>query len=750
MKRLLWFLLAGMLQAQTVAYYVSPTGSDSNSGTLSAPLATIQKAESLVVKNYLGTNCAAQTQPITVQFLAGTWYDVDLNWTVADSGCGSAAPVVFENYPGASVEFSAGSRITNWTAGGNATWQATLPAGTVNFESFYYNGVRRYRPRLTSTGNILGDQFRIAGNVAGDYDRFYYNPSDPISGTWENYSPSAGNPCNQPAGPAGLQGDIEITVFEMWDTSVERISCIDTVNHLIYLTGSTGTGKFHGYILDHRYVVENVRNSFLLPRQWFLDRSVTPWVLNYIANSGENPNLDTVVIPQQAQVLSATGLQYRTFSGITFSGDNYVVPAKGYAGSQTESLVPAAVKCNDCSYVTFESDTFTNIGGYALGFPTDNKGTAIGDVVENNLLYDLGAGGLVTGRLTSGAETDANVFQQATVENNLVQGYGRRFAGAAGIAHLIGHDIVTANNDINDGYSQGIELCFPNTANSCAGKSQSNGAYNLTTSYNHIWNLGEGLLNDFGGIYMATYNATGDVLNNNRIHDISDASTQDVDGYGGNGIYIDRGGPISITNNLVYRVVNSLNMTIGPAEKNQMIAAKNNIFAYARKTIEQMYTCPAAGYSQFSLSNNIILADRTLKSVPQFALQWLVTYTGTPVGSVQSFVSNDYWNTAEMLSSDTHAFNSQTLNCTAKTYYNFSNWQKHGEDAGSLIVNPGFTNPLYPNDNFTFLNGPPATGFVAFCTVGPGANCPGRTSGATIPAVPAGFQTDPFNPVTDY
>ena len=74
----------------------------------------------------------------------------------------------------------------------------------------------------------------------------------------------------------------------------------------------------------HRYIVENVKDSFDEARThgqtgiWFLDRSKSPWTLNYLANASENPNRDTVVIAQLQPVnpiggslLSADHLQHR-------------------------------------------------------------------------------------------------------------------------------------------------------------------------------------------------------------------------------------------------------------------------------------------------------------------------------------------------------------------------------------------------------------------------------------------------------
>ena len=737
----------------SVAYYVSPSGNDSNPGTLQLPLATVQKAESLVVANYLGSHCAAQKAPIVVQFLAGTWTNLALNFSSADSGCGASAPVIFEPYPGETAIFSGGVRVTNWVNTSGSTWQTTLPSSTVNFEALYYNGVRRTRPRLgSSTSGTLGTYYRVAANVSGDYDRFYYNPSDPISTSWQNYAPATGNPCGQAPGPVNLQGDIQIAIFEQWDVSWERISCIDTEKHIIYLTGSTGSGTDHGYIPNHRYLVENVKDDLTVPGQWFLDRSVKgEWVLSYIANPGENPNTDLVMIPQQPQILTASGLQYRTFYGLTFANDNYVVSSGGYSGSQSETSVPGAVQCNDCSFITFDSDSFTNIQGYGLAFPTDDKGVATGDLIQNNAFWDIGAGALLTGIIPRGAETDANVFQFATIQNNLMQGLGRKFPGGAGIANLLGHDVTTTHNDITDGYNDGVMICFPVFGNNCAGTANSNGAFNQNISYNHIWNMGQGILNDFGGVYLATYNATGDTIVNNKVHDISDASSQDSDGYGGNGFYIDRGGPIQLNNNLVYRTINALNITMGPPSTGQIISAENNIFSYTRKSIINMYACAKSGFAQFTIGNNIFLQDRTSNSVPSSNLQAGMSYLGSPVGSAQEFSSNDYWNTTETFANDSQGFNSQASTCQTKTYYDLLGWQALGEDVNSLSVDPGFTSPAYPNDNYTFLNNPPNIAFIPFNTTGTCQTCPGRTDPIlNPPAVPAGFPTDPFNPATDY
>jgi hypothetical protein len=71
-------------------------------------------------------------------------------------------------------------------------------------------------------------------------------------------------------------GDIELLDFEKYTASKLRISCVDTTNHVVYLTGPTSfttQPTAHGFIQYHRYLIENVQDELKRPGQWFLDRS---------------------------------------------------------------------------------------------------------------------------------------------------------------------------------------------------------------------------------------------------------------------------------------------------------------------------------------------------------------------------------------------------------------------------------------------------------------------------------------------
>jgi len=85
-----------------------------------------------------------------------------------------------------------------------------------------------------------------------------------------------------------------------------------------------------------------VKDDLTQAGQWFLDRSTTPWTLTYLANTGENPTTDSVIVPQASQVMVANGLQYVTFTGLTFEHDNFIVPAVGYPSPRQDPGITGA------------------------------------------------------------------------------------------------------------------------------------------------------------------------------------------------------------------------------------------------------------------------------------------------------------------------------------------------------------------------------------------------------------------------
>ena len=807
---------AGMITVQgassaptAVTFYVSPAGSDFWSGTLPAPnstntdgpLATFDRAR-VMVQSIVKAGLAQ----ISVQFRAGTYYlPAPELLTAADSGSPSLK-IIYQNYPGESPVISGGVRIQNWTNTGANTWKATLPASTQIFENLFYNGTRRLRPRL---GSYLGNYYRFASTVylnappppaaapsqaCGVYvpgsgwecfDRFQYSATDPIAGTWKNLAAAAGNPCGQPAGNQAIAGDIQVLDWEQFSTSKLRVSCIDTANRIVYMTGPTGYGQAHytesGFIAGNRYIVENVQDALSQPGQWFLDHSTTPYTLTYLASPGENPNTDTVIIPQQSQVLIGANLQYVTFQGLTFEHDNFVTPFTGHVSTELEPDVSGAVSFQNSQHITFDGGTVTQTSGTGLEFisclnqataqtycvSTNINAVVTNNVVQNSAFYDIGALGIRIGQPFAPSFTDANEPQFTLVQNNVVEGYGRMIPASFGIGQGMGHDNLYTHNDVYDGYH-----CAISTSQSISENTVPSGIGNGNNviSFNHVYNLLQGIMNDGGSIRIdggnAVFTAAGNKILNNKIHDVTDASIMDSNGYGGVGIYMDDDtGLVDVENNLVYRVsANAIYTPHGPQAVNQPNIIKNNILAYARGGMVSVSFpygngVPPAIPQEFNLTNNIFYFDRNNQSSPKFWVQGGCVYAGgAAFPKFMQFTSNLYWRTDGTFATDPKAFEVQLApgqgpnapcdgNTNSWSFYTFAQWQQTvGEDAQSVVANPGFANPGYPADDYSLPKGSPGVGFVVF-----DPNQAGRTNPILKPpAIAPTFLTKTYNPATDY
>jgi centrosomal CEP192-like protein len=805
--------------SSTVLLYVATNGSDSWSGTLDAPnqgvtdgpFATLDHARSAIQ----ALDKTGLTQ-IAVQVRAGTYYlPATVQFTGADSGTASV-PIVYQNYPGESPVFSGGSRVTGWTNTGGNTWTVTLPAATQVFESLFYNGARRLRPRIN--GYLGGTPYLrshtyyaptqsnncsiqvtalLPGNSWECFDRFTYTSADPLSSTWKNLKPAAGNPCGQPAGSGAPAGDVELLDFEQFSTTIMRVACVDTTNHIVYLTGPTAMPANHytevGYIEGHRYIVENVQDALMLPGQWFLDRSVSPMNLSYLANAGENPNTDTVIVPQLTQLIIASNLQYVDFEGLTFEHDRFVVPAAGYTSGELEPNWTSALSFQNSQHLLFDGIKVTQTSGNGIEIiactsansPTwcvSTSRTAVTSnvTIQNSAFYDIGVAGIRIGEPGTAADNDANVPQSIVVQNNVVSGYGRTLPSAFGIGQGLGHDNLISHNDVFDGYHCAISVT-ENLAQSPTG----HGSFNNTVSFNHVHDLLQGIMNDGGAIRIEDGNqfhvATGNRVLNNRIHDVSDASIMDSDGYGGHGIYLDNdSGLVDVENNLVYRVSDATIYTPhGPQFSASASTVKNNIFAFARLAMVRNGTpfdptVPAQPNQEFVLSNNIFLFDRTTASTSpyltttqngpfhvQSGCMYSVGFPATPYTQFQSYASNLYWRLDGGFASDTKGFEIQTTAATnsnnapcgqdtsLRTFYTFAQWQAApvNEDATSVVKSPGFTtSALYPTDDYSLPSGSPGVGFTLFDTT-----AAGRTSAAFVPPpIPATFATQVYSAATDF
>ncbi len=757
----------------------------------------------------------------TVMLRGGTYYlplsptaPGTLLFTAYDSAT-AANPTVWQNYPGETPVISGGVPVgKGWKHVSGALWQVPLPANTQPFEYLFYNGQRRLRSRLESASGVgylmrggscystvskqmvdlslcnLGTFLRIAAeipakgdnagcpavarndhpSVAKCLDRFVYDAHDPIV-KWINLNPND-TACPPASGPAKdyPAGDIELTLFNSWTVDVMRVSCVDTSKHIVYLSAGTKPDSVYydsfGPVAGHRYMVENTRDAFDAASAagqtglWFLDRSTSPWTLNYLANRGENPNNDSVVIAQVPPVtaiggslISAVYLDCTTFRGITFEVDNFVPPPTGFNNDEiSDDTLPEAIDCVSCQEVVFDGITVrsTSASGILLASGSgDIDRPPVRNKVINSAFYDIGDSGIRIGRHPVGSDRPNHVVQFVTIENNIVQGYSRVFADGIGISQSDGHDVMYLHNDITDGYHGGLSVCLLG----CPGRI-ANG-FNITAQYNHIWNVMQGITSNGGAIYfnVGARDGSGDgnKIANNLVHDVADSSIIDSGvpayGFGGHGIYLDnQSAAIEVENNVVFNVSDSaVAMSRGPAKGYAGNTFRNNIFAGARKSMFKFpspWAPEGCGEKQLrvSLEHNIFQFDGSEKA--GFRLIDGCSYScGLDYDKFESFQSNVYWRIGGGLSADPKAFQMMTkepanaARCAQPEdpsdikYLSFAQWQGLKEDAtGTASVDPGFGKTGQPKDYLLKKN--PVAGFDSSKT-----NDTIRTAGRDHPVI---------------
>ena len=703
-------------------YYVATDGDDSFAGTLPAtnkqgtngPFRTLTRAQQAV------RFAKGSVQgPITVEIRGGTYFlAAPLTFSSDDSGSASQE-ITWEGYPGDTQPvISSGQLLTGWRSLPGNLWMLTLPASFQNFEALYYDDVRRFRPVTTSTYLTLNPVLVSAPQTNCDEpwgseyrcsDRFFYQPGN-LAASYHDLS------------------DVEIVSFEDWTVSRMRLKSVNPSQHIAYLTGNVQTGIYYGFLSGHRYLVQNVEEQLTTPGQWYLDRATSSWTLYYLANPGENPNRDTVIVPQQPQVLVASGLQYVTFAHVTFSHDNYTIPPQGHAGLAGETGVPAAVSFNSCSNLVLNGVTIDHTQGWGLEF----EGTAVagqGNTVTASLLYDLGTGGVRLGQLSGRTDTDSNVAQYNNINNSMIFSGGRFLPGGEDTAIWIGssHHNTLANNAIYDFYTGAIEL-------GASPRGKTTFTHDNLIEYNLLYNLGLGVTSDMGCIHAASADNTGNQIVNNVCHDVT--NDQSPVGYGGNGIYLDTSTQnVLVKNNLVYRLSDTAFFGNDSSDSNTVT---NNIFAYGRVGMLRRGTTGGAG--SFTATNNIYYYDIG-------ALQTLPSNWSCGNYCTQQFTMdrNTYWVSTGAPTEfvTTVPGNPNEVDET----YDLAGWQAaENEDLHSQNADPGFKDPVYPSDDYTFAGSPPP-GFVPFSTDGVGPTVPLNPPPSPVPEA---FPLQLLDPLTGF
>jgi hypothetical protein len=257
--------------------------------------------------------------------------------------------------------------------------------------------------------------------------------------------------------------------------------------------------------------------------------------------------------------------------------------------------------------------------------------------VERCAIRDLGAGGI---KINPSSE-------RSVIADNEISDGGKIFRQAVGVWVGNSPNNAVIHNHIHSLDYTGVSVGW------VWGYGDSQATNNLV-DFNHIHDIGRGVLTDMGGIYTLGV-SPGTKLANNLIHDIASNS------YGGWGIYTDEGSAhILIENNVVYNTcTGGFHQHYGREN-----IVRNNIFAFSAE--QQLQRTRMEPHVSFRFNHNIVCYNR-----------------GALLGSNWKddkfeMDYNLYWDT----SGRPVTFVKDPL----------ADWQKRGHDLHSLVANPLFAN----------------------------------------------------------
>ena len=680
--------------------YISPKGRDSWSGRLpernadgtDGPLSSMNGVHWVLRQLREGGHVSGK---ITLCFRGGR-YEMSQPIVIDPRDCG---PLTLTSFEGEEAVISGGRRITGWeesTIRGRTVWTTVIPevhAGDWYFRQLFVNGERRDRPCLPKKGEYwmrsvpgldlskgMIDQF-IYGN-----NRFYADPED--LGAWSNIT------------------DIDVVAYHYWVE--ERLPVVE----LDPASGYVACGRRSIFILRDdlegryaRYRFENVAEALTEPGEWYLDRK--SGTLSYIPLPGETIEGCEFTAPKTAVLLALKGsaetpVEHVTVENLVFECTAWAQPPAGSlegiwdeeanrrdelfgAATQAACNLGGAVMLRYARWCTIRGCTIRNVGHYGivLGEGCTN------DDVSSNVLKDLGAGGIRVNGGTAADPRDTWNGDNTITDNEIVSG-GRVFASGVGVILMHTFGNLVAHNHIHDLYYSGVSCGWvwgygPNVSR------------DNRIEYNHIHDIGQGLLSDMGGIYTLGVQP-GTILRGNVIHDITQRN------YGGWCIYLDEGSShILVEGNLCYRGgTEAFNQHYGREN-----VVRNNIFAFGGHTVAKLGRLE--NHNSIGFSHNILLSDGKPVYAPPAARR--------PGHLGFRSDMNILWDTTGTL----------TAAVSGPEQMDIDGWRETGNDLASIVCDPGFRDPENGDFSMTGTSAVSRIGMTIFDTAAAG---PRRSPGA--------------------
>jgi hypothetical protein len=472
-------LLLAASVAQAAAFYVSPTGDDSNLGTLQAPFKTITKARDAV--KAINTN---MKENIYVYLRGGNYHLASpIDFTPADGGSGGYR-IYYQAYNNETPILNGGVQVTGWTLDNGNIYKAPLDRST-KLRTLIVNNNRALMTTKSVTSGGGSGTYNV---TAGSKPWAWTSGSQPDGIQYStNDVPALANP-----------SDVEILNGTTWNTNIVCVRDITTsgANRILklqqpYAAIALNQGYNAGFSATGSHVIQNAREFLNSAGTFYFDKSTK--TVYYYKRSGEDMSTAVVYAPTLETFINIHGtsktsrVENLTFKGLTFANTEAVLPMIDSSSGKTTvqgsnwciafdgdwhqsqyrayDVMSNAIDVSNAASISFEDNILEHLGNEGIGFIND----VINSQIVGNVIYDVGGSAIQVGHPQHIYETSTDphekysaavkgICKTTLVQNNLLYDMTTMYNGHAAISAYFVDSLTIVHNDIEGTNYVGVSI----------------------------------------------------------------------------------------------------------------------------------------------------------------------------------------------------------------------------------------------------------------------------------------------------
>jgi hypothetical protein len=512
--------------AVQATYYVSPSGSDSNPGTLSQPFKTITKA-----RNVVRTINNSMTGDIIVYLKAGDYYQSStIVFDESDSGT-NGHNIIYKNYdaPG-SARIIGGQKLTGWQLYSGGIYKVNVGT-TWSFDALFENGEASHIARFPNAGY---KKIKSADSTQPLKAFYYYSGDVPSIADISNLQvyvwPGAHN----------------------WANEILPVAAINRTNQKITLTQNQRWAYLDSLKKGSRYFIQGAMELLDSPGEFYLDKAAG--ILYYYPVNSDINNQE-IIAPTVNRIIQIGGSSNSNrVKNLQLDGLTVMVSNSTWADMNSGKTGNIVIVNSE--NVAVKNSRIVNSASNGIALPgtdfqtTPVKSRGMNDVIYGNYIHDVGENGVL---IAGTANTSTYMQTDHLVSNNEIDDIARISTNGAGIELANVTTSEASYNKITNAVHYGIEVKgskwtnMPTVIDGITVTSANHydfdpGRYN-TIKYNDISKVNQdtqdtGIIKT-GGVYNLT-------IDHNLLHNSGKFGLQ-------KGLYLDDVSDYNtVTNNIVY------------------------------------------------------------------------------------------------------------------------------------------------------------------------------------------------------